>query len=164
MALKSPKGLFLHQIGAMRGVELEGATLLGLLRKHVRDEALEQLLYEFEQDKTEQMANINKALQIVGGSPLQTPSLAIDGLRERFGEFVKMQPAPEILDLIALGVADRLGYLGAVGYEELVVLTEVIGKEECKPYLSANVEKKQGHIARLKRCRDEMAGQLLAAV
>ncbi|HEX5598453.1 MAG TPA: DUF892 family protein [Micromonosporaceae bacterium] len=164
MPLKTPKGLFLYQMGTQRAAELAGVNLLNLLKGRVQNGELAQTLDELTRDKQHQVNNIKSCMDIVDGSPLETPAPAVGGLRERFELFARMQPAPEILDLFALDVALRLKYLGIVAYQEVIDLGNLLGEDACQQFLQDNLKRKQQNAARLEKLRDKMHRQLFATV
>lgn len=110
------------------------------------------------------MDNVGTCLDAVGLTPLQTPSLAEQGLRQRFEAFTRMQPSPEVLDLFALGVAVRSKHSSIIDYQELVKLAELLGESRCAEPLRANLATKRDNVARLEQCAAELRDRVFAKV
>jgi ferritin-like metal-binding protein YciE len=164
MALDTSKDLFLYELAAMRDVERSGGLLLGMLvGKRVQNSELEQVLRAHEQDSKRQLENIDRCLQALGTSPLDTRSATVDGMHSGFEEFLRAQPSPEVQDLFAIDTAMRFVQLAIGSYKSLVNWGVLMGESRCTQSLLANLVEKEESAGKLERIGHEMGERLLVA-
>ncbi|HEX5541188.1 MAG TPA: DUF892 family protein [Micromonospora sp.] len=164
MPLKTPKGLFLYQMGTQRAAESAAVNLLRMLQMRVHNRELAQTFEDLTRDKQYQVTNIQKCMDRVDGSPLEASAPSVSGLQQRFELFARMQPAPEIMDLFALDIAIRNKYLGIVAYHEMIDLAKLLNEEQCVQTLQDNLNHKQQNAKRLEQLRDKLHRELFATV
>jgi ferritin-like metal-binding protein YciE len=162
MALDTPRGLFLYELGGMRDAENAGGSLLGLLiGSRVRNSDLEQLLHEQAGESQRQLKNIDSCFQVLGGSSIQTRSTTVEGMRSGFQEFIATRPSPEVQDLFALDAAARFAHLAIAAYKILVDWAVLLDESQCAQMLQANLGQKQEGAGKLERIGHRMSEQLL---
>lgn len=162
MAIDSPRGFFVYELGVARNLELAGTSLYSYLKGCVTDPELKRLLTDLELEKREVLDNVNACMAAISATPQQLPSPIIDGLRTRFTNFLKAKPSTQAVDLYALGIAARIKNIGVIAHEELLAVAELLDEPTCKHRLATNLARKQEFAARIGRFSSEMRRQLLA--
>lgn len=156
MAINTAHDLFLYELGIMRDAEKEGRRLLSLLEHQTRHSDLVQILQAQQQDSAQLLANINSCLEALGALPLNTPSEAVEGIVKRFEEFIRLQPAPEMLDQFAVDTAIRFAHVCIAGYKTLVDWAILMDKSRCVQGLYSNLIWKQESAGKLERFSHEL--------
>lgn len=163
MALETPRDLFIHQLGSMRDAERTGAQMLGWIAGHVDNPELAQMLQAQERDSHQQLANISSCFHALGGTPLETASTTVEGIRSGFQAFAALQPSPPVLDLFVIDTARRFMSYSIASYSGLVDWAVIMNEVHCAENLFTNLVQKQEAAGMLTRIGHELSERLLAA-
>lgn len=150
MALTT-RDMFVYEIGQTRNLERMGDRMLSEMADQIQDPELPGLLHDEEEARHRQAANFDACLAALGAAPIEINAPTVEALRERFYSFARLEPAPEALDIFALGTALRLVHAVIAGYKELVGLAGVLGEHECQERMQDNLAHKQRYADRLER-------------
>jgi len=161
MGLDTAEGLFFYELGVLRDAEKTGGQMLGWIAGHVQHGDLKRALREEEKASERQSENIMACLRALGAAPLETPSTTIEGIRKRLEQFLGLQPAPDVLDLFALGTAIRFMHFAITGYQNMVDWTSVMGETECVQNLQTNLAQKEQGVETLERISHQLSRQVL---
>ncbi|HEX6970020.1 MAG TPA: DUF892 family protein [Micromonosporaceae bacterium] len=164
MAIETPRELFVYELGLTRNLERMGDHMLSDVAHTADNRDLVRILHEEEESRYRQAANIDACLAAVGLSPLDQRAAVVEGLRERFFNFVGMDPSPAIRDLYVIGTALRFTNLVISAYRELLDLAVLAAAHECRQPLQANLSHKEQYVEKLNWCRRELAENLAATV
>ncbi|HEY0697046.1 MAG TPA: DUF892 family protein [Micromonospora sp.] len=160
--MNTVRDLFFYELAIMIQMERSGSVLLSMLiARRVQDANLERTLHGIEQDGHRHVDKINACLQDLGTFSLQTQAASVDGISSDFEHFMRMQPAPELLDLYALDTAKRFSQLAVVGYTDLVDSATALGHETCAERLRSNLTEKAAGLRRLDSSRHEVRRRIL---
>jgi ferritin-like metal-binding protein YciE len=161
VAIDTPRVLFLYELGILRDVEDSGRRLLDFLAHQAKQSDLVQILRRQQQDTDQYLANINSCLKALGSSPTATRSEPVEGIYERFAQFLRLQPAPEMLDQFAVDTAIRFLYIGVSGSKTLLDWAILMKESECAQCLQANLVRKQQGASELERFSHDVGVRLL---
>lgn len=164
MGLDTAEGLFFYEMGVLRDAEKAGGQMLGWIAGHVQHSELKRTLCEEEKASGRQSENILLCMRALGAAPLETPSTTIEGIRKRLEQFIALRPAPDVLDLFALGTAIRFMHFAITSYQSLVDWTSVMGETECVRYLQTNLAQKEQGVEALERISHQLSREVLTPV
>ncbi|HEX6969577.1 MAG TPA: DUF892 family protein [Micromonosporaceae bacterium] len=163
MALHSPRDLFLFELGTVRDIERSGGVLLGQLAQRVHDDALRQVLDAQAQEDRKLTQNILDCLASIGRSPLETTAHVVEAVRNSFQEFCRMDPSPEVVDLMVTKVSSWYTEHAIVRYRGLLDSATFLGDQECARLLLANLVSKEAFLAKLRQISVASAMQRASA-
>ncbi|MGW0436650.1 YciE/YciF ferroxidase family protein [Micromonospora sp. NPDC003197] len=161
MGLNTAEGLFFYELGILRDAEQAGGKMLGWIAGHIQHGDLQQALREEEQASERQSENIVACLRVLGAAPLETPSSTVEGIRQRLEQFLGLRPAPEVVDLFAVGTAIRFMYFAISSYQSMIDWTSVMGETECVRNLQTNLAQKEQGVQTLERFSHQLTREVL---
>src|SRR3982751_6262222 len=105
MALNNPADLFLYELAAAYDAERRSSRLLGEAIGEVPDGDAAQVLRTQEREGQQKIRNLDACYQVLGARPLEVPCAAIEGMRTELQVFSQLGPAPQAMEMYALGTA-----------------------------------------------------------
>lgn len=160
MALTTHRDLMLYELGKMRDAETTGGRMLGWLGSETSDSELGELLREQVRESHEHLSSIEECLHSLGGSPLETPSDVVEGMRTGYARFRQMRPSREVLDLYGLMVALRFTHFAVGTYKGLLCGARIMKESTCEQILERNLVQKEQSATELDQKGQRMAEHL----
>lgn len=163
MALRTPEDGFLYEMGLLVDAERSGTVLFDLLvGSRVSQPELKELLHAQAEDTRRHAANLDSCAELWGGF-YAVPSNAVRGLVARFEVFLTLNPAPDVTDMFAIGMATRFLCLAIVTYENLLDVANLLDSTgRCASSLRDNLHEKRQALDAAQRMRHATNQRLFA--
>lgn len=162
MPIDTTRDLFLYELGLARDAENGGRRLIGFMVLQAKGSDVVSILKECQQQNEEHLASVNSCLDALGYSPIDSVSESVEGIYQRFHEFTRLRPSPDMLDQFAVDTAIRFMYVGVAAYKTLLDWAILMAESRCSQTLHANLVGKQDSASKLELFSHEVGVRLLS--
>jgi ferritin-like metal-binding protein YciE len=133
--------LFEHELRDMYDAEEKLVRATETMAKKVTDETLSKAFQEHHEVTKGQVKRLEAVFKGIGREPRREKCPGINGLIEEFSEFVKEDPAAEVLDFFAIGAASKVEHYEIEAYKSLIALANQLGVDATP--LQQNLQEEQ---------------------
>jgi ferritin-like metal-binding protein YciE len=156
--MKSPRDLFLHELGDLLYAERKLVKTLPKLQKEASDEELAEGFANHLEETKKHVENVEQAFEALGEKPKAEKCPGIDGITKEHDEFVeKESPSPDVLNAFLTGAGSRAEHYEIAAYEGLITMANAMGEEDVAELLSQNLEQEKKALTSLKRVAKRLA-------
>jgi len=142
--MKTPRELFLHELGDILYAERVILKALPTLQKESGDKELTQGLKRHERETKQQVRNLERAFKTLKEPVKAEHCPAIDGIKAEHDDFVKQEkPTPEILTAFLTGAGSRTEHYEIAAYTGLVTMARAMGERDVAKLLGANLKQEK---------------------
>lgn len=163
MSMKTPRDLFEHELLDMYDAE---QRLVKALPKMAEEAGEPKLVAGFKRhtEQTEQhVARLEESCRLLDLKPEREPCAGMAGLLKEHDQFLKEEPAPDVLDLFLLGAAQKTEHYEMVGYRGLINMAKLLGEKAVAKLLTQNLEDEETMAAELEKLEQSSGKQLVKA-
>lgn len=125
--MDNARELFEHELRDMYDAEEKLVRATETMAKKASDEQLSAAFEEHCEVTKGQVKRLEQVFESIGREPRREKCPGINGLIEEFSEFVKEEPAPEVLDFFAIGAASKVEHYEINAYKSLIALAGKLG-------------------------------------
>ena len=165
--IKSPRELFLHELGDILYVERELADkTLPKLIGEVQDAEFKQGLEKHLKETRQHVENVEQVFRSLDEEPKAEPCFGFEGLRKEHDKLME-ETASSLVDLVDLGAAARTENYEIAAYEGLRRMAKALGEEEAVGLLDGNLQQEKEALREVEkiatRVSNESAKELASA-
>ena len=162
MSLQAPRDFFLHELSDTYSAEQQIVKLLPTLVTEAGDSELGQALKDHEQETKQQIKNLDEVFKLLSETPEAMVCRGAEGLKREHDDFVKEQPAPQILSLFVAGAAGKTEHYEIESYRGLVDMAKLLGERDCAKLLEANLKQEEAMAKTVEAHEKRLVKQLAA--
>jgi len=155
------KDLFEYQLGSALTMEHDSLNMLRELETAAQSDEVKQLFAHHQGETQQQIENLEKAFQLLGTEPNDSPSATTKGLMKE-GTSMIAKTDKSLVDNVALSAALGTEHYEIAAYESLVVAAEAMGAREVCDLLQANLEQEKHTSEELTQCARKVAAATTA--
>jgi ferritin-like metal-binding protein YciE len=156
--MKSPRDLFLHELGDLLYAERTLVKTLPKLQKEASDEELADGFANHLEETKKHVENVEQAFEALGEKPKAEKCPGIEGITKEHDEFVaKESPSPGVLNAFLTGAGSRAEHYEIAAYEGLITMANAMGEDDVAELLSQNLEQEKKALESLKRVSKRLA-------
>jgi ferritin-like metal-binding protein YciE len=159
--MKSPQDFFVHELQDLLGAEQLVLKTLPTLIESAGDKQVKAALREHETETKQQVRNIEECFKLLGEKAEAVDCKGMQGIVAERDEFLKEQPAPEILQVFDLGAAAKTEHYEIVSYTGLVDKAKLMGQTEVAKLLRENLKQEQAMAKRVEGLETQLGKSLL---
>lgn len=139
MSLNTPRDLFLHELSDSMSAEHIVLDMLGALAQETQNSEVKDAITHHQKETEQQIANLEKAFEMLGEQPEQTTCHAAEGLREEHESLKQERPPELVLELGNLAGAAKTEHYEMASYTMLVQMAKDLGEKEVADLLKENL-------------------------
>jgi ferritin-like metal-binding protein YciE len=156
--IAQPRDLFVNELQAMLYVEQKLADeVLPELASEVSDSDFKQSLREHTEETKRHVANVERAIELLGEAPKPDKSHAVDGLVAQHDKVAKNIDVPQLRDVFDAGAAAKTEHLEIAAYESLITTAESLGETEIVSLLEENLDEEKKALQQVKKAGEQLA-------
>lgn len=144
MTLQTPTDLFAHELAERLDAE---QAILAWLPQQIdechTDEQARSTLQDCQRGTQQQVQNLERCFQALGGAPPKVQAAAVRGLWQEHETFLRQKPAAEILTFYNLEGAAKTEQYEIAAYNGLVEQAQYLGQPEITRLLQENLAQEQ---------------------
>jgi len=144
--LQTMLDLLAHDIQMLYSAEMMGLEALNLLTESATDPQLKSAFTLHGRDSAKQVARLEKIMVMMGVEPSREVCSAVKGLMADTEKLLHKDSAPEVLDVMLIGAAQKMEHYEIACYGTAVWLTEDLGMTQVADLLRQTLaEEKQSN-------------------
>jgi ferritin-like metal-binding protein YciE len=137
-----PEELFEYRLGSALTMEHDSLNMLRELEMAAQSDEAKKLFSHHQEETKEQIANLEKALQLIGSGPDRSPSPTTKGLMKE-GTSLIAKTDKSLVDDVAFAAALGTEHFEIASYESLIISAEALGANEVKGLLEQNLQQEK---------------------
>src|SRR5919197_1987151 len=154
--ITEPRDLLVNELQSMLYVEQKLADqVLPELSREVDDNQLKHGFDEHLEQTRQHVANLERALELLGEKPKADKSHAIDGLVAQHDKVVKRIESDQLRDVFDAGAAAKTEHLEIAAYENMIETAEAIGEDEIVSLLEENLDEEESALKKVEKATKE---------
>jgi len=154
--LNTPEEIFSFKLGSALTMEQNVLEMLGNLQQETKRDELRQLFAHHAEETRGQIANIEKAFELLGEKVDDSPCPAIQGL-DKEGKATIKKTDDSIVDAVILSGAIETEHHEIAVYEVLVANAEARGAPDVATLLRENLDQEQQTLKEVKSVAERIA-------
>jgi ferritin-like metal-binding protein YciE len=141
--VKSPRDLFLHELGDILFVEqkLSEETLPKLIDE-VQDSEFRRGLEKHLKQTRQHVTNVERVFEQVGEQARAEECIGFEGLKKEHDELAD-ETSPELIDLVDAGAAARTEHYEIAAYQGLIAMARSLGERDAAELLEKNLKQEK---------------------
>jgi ferritin-like metal-binding protein YciE len=164
MPLDNPADLFLYELSGMYDAEQKSNEMVGEMLGRTEQSPLAQVLRAQQQQGQQKIQNLETCFAMMEMEPDDVPSLAIEGMRAEFQQFMGQTPSMEAMEIFTVDAETRLAHMGIAAYHSLIDKALLMGEVQCAQILRTNLVQKQENAGTFERISHELGQRVGMAV
>jgi ferritin-like metal-binding protein YciE len=157
--ITEPRDLLVNELQSMLYVEQKLADqVLPELSREVDDNQLKHGFDEHLEQTRQHVANLERALELLGEKPKADKSHAIDGLVAQHDKVVKRIESDQLRDVFDAGAAAKTEHLEIAAYENMITAAEALQEREIVDLLKQNLEEEKEALEKVEQVSEQIAG------
>ncbi|GAA3278324.1 MULTISPECIES: DUF892 family protein [Dactylosporangium] len=156
MPLDNPADLFLYELSGAYDAERKTNQLVGEILGHTEQSPLAQVLRAQQQQGRQKIQNLETCFAMMEAEPDDVPSMATEGLRAEFQQFLGQTPGMEAVEIFTVDAETRLAHLGIAAYQALIDKALLMGEVQCAQILRTNLVQQQENAGTFERISHEL--------
>jgi ferritin-like metal-binding protein YciE len=157
--IAEPRDLFVSELQSMLYVEQRLANdVLPELGDEINHGQFKQGIQQHQRETERHVANLERALQLLGEEAKPDKSHAIDGLVAQHDKVAKNIKSDELLDVFDAGAAAKTEHLEIAAYEGMITTAESLGQSEIKSLLEENLRDEKNALVKAEKAAKEITG------
>ena len=157
--INAPLDLFVTELQSMLYVEQKLAQqVLPELSKEITHRDFKEDVQHHTEETRRHVANLERALELLGTEPKPDKSHAIDGLVAQHDKVVKNIQSKELRDVFDAGAAAKTEHLEIAAYEAMITTAESLGEHEIVSLLEENLEDEKNALKKAEKVAKEISG------
>ena len=157
--IAEPRDLFVNELQSMLYVEQRLANdVLPELSNEVKHGQFRQEIEEHQRETQRHVANLERALEILGEKAKPDKSHAIDGLVAQHDKVAKNIESDDVRDFFDTGAAAKTEHLEIAAYEGMITTAESLGQGEIKSLLEENLADEKNALKKAEKAAKEITG------
>lgn len=148
--------LFEFQLGSALTMEHDSMTMLRELETAAQSDEVKQLFSHHQQETQQQIDNLERAFQLLGKQPDESPSQTTKGLMKE-GMSLIGKTDRGLVDSVALSAALGTEHYEISAYESLCTAAESLGRTEVQTLLQQNLQQEEHTCEELKQTARKLA-------
>ena len=154
--IETPRGLFVHKVGAALKMERTILDILEELQEKANDTELRRNLAQHHRETQQQVRNLERVFDALGEDPEEQPCPTIEGLQKE-GEQNLKEVEDDLHDAVILsGVVETEAHEIAV-YDGLITQAEAMGEEDIVALFQENLEQEQQTLKKARQATKKLA-------
>src|ERR671930_184026 len=156
--IAQPRDLFVNELKAMLYVEQKLADeVLPELANEIKHDEFKQSIRHHLDETKQQVANLERAFELLGEEAKPDKSHAIDGLVAQHDKVIKNIEADPIRDVFNAGAAAKTEHLEIAAYESMITTAESLGEDEIVSLLEENLDEEKQALKKVEKASEEIA-------
>jgi ferritin-like metal-binding protein YciE len=157
--ITEPRDLLVTELQSMLYVEQKLADqVLPELSDEVDHDRLKHGFDEHLEQTRRHVANLERALELLGEQPKPDKSHAIDGLVAQHDKVVKKIDSDRLRDVFDAGAAAKTEHLEIAAYESMITAAESLGEREIVNLLKQNLDEEKEALHKVEQVSEEIVG------
>jgi ferritin-like metal-binding protein YciE len=156
--METVRDLFEHELRDIYDAEEKLVRATETMAKKVTDETLSAALMDHCEVTKRHVKRLESVFESIGREPRREKCPGINGLIEEFSEFVKEDPADEVLNLFAIGAATKVEHYEINAYKSLIELAGKLGVDAGP--LEMNLSEEVDAVQKLESMSSSVASQV----
>lgn len=162
MPLKTPRDLFVHELGDMMSAEHIILGMLPELAKEVNHSEAKKAFQDHEKETRDQIKNLEKVFKQLGEEPEETTCHATEGLKKEHESLKEEDPSPEVLEIGNVVGAAKTEHYEIASYTALVQMAKDLGETDAAKLLQENLDQEQAMSKRVESIAKELGKEAKA--
>jgi ferritin-like metal-binding protein YciE len=143
MSLNTPRDLFVHELSDSMSAEHIVFGMLGDLEKETGNKDVKDAISHHRKETEQQIANLEKAFDILGEKPEKTTCHAAEGLKQEHDALGKENPPELVLEIGNLAGAAKTEHYEIASYTMLMQMAKDLGEKEIADLLKENLDQEK---------------------
>jgi ferritin-like metal-binding protein YciE len=161
--INAPLDLFVTELQSMLYVEQKLAEqVLPELSKEITHGDFKEDVQHHIEETRRHVANLERALELLGKEPKPDKSHAIDGLVAQHDKVVKNIDSNQLRDVFDAGAAAKTEHLEIAAYEGMITTAESLGENEIVSLLEENLDDEKSALKKVAKASEEITKETAA--
>lgn len=162
MAMKTPKDLFIHELGDIYDAEQKIAQMLPVMAKECNNAQIKSAFEQHETETKQQINNLEQCFQALGITPEKTPCTTIAGLKQEHDSFLKEKPSEDLINMFDLGGASKTEHYEIASYKGLIEKANLMGQQQVAQLLQQNLQQEENMSKKVESISKQLDKQMIS--
>jgi ferritin-like metal-binding protein YciE len=143
MTLATPRDLFIHELSDTMSAEHIVLKVLGEMVNETENAEARKAIQHHQKETEQQIANLEKAFELLSESPEETTCHAAEGLRKEHDALKEEKPEGNVKELGLLAGAGKTEHYEMASYTMLITMAKNLGESGVADLLKENLDQEK---------------------